>query len=427
MTADPSNGRDAAAASLARASAAPPEGVPGSRRALLADAVLVAGYLLVAVFLIVLSLEPPHVTPLWPMILITVAGTVVLAIRRRALSVALAAALVLIPVSLLVGTGAEVILLGPLLYRAGLARRAGVAWLWCAASLASAAAGGVALAHRLQVGPPILGLTPRVQSDAFTDALSLFVPVAGGVLVSTLIGINVGHRRRLVAALVERADQMKRERDQQASIARAAERERIAREMHDVIAHSLAVMIALSDGARAAAPRRPEEAELAVARIGELGRRTLGEVRRLLATVRDDAPTPEHPQPGVEQLPALVEEFRAAGLPVRLESSGRPGGDPVVGFTVYRIVQESLTNVLRHARNVRDVQVRLETDDAGITVLVQDASDPAEVAGDPGRGLVGIRERAAFYDGAVETGPRPGGGWRVFVRLPTGDTEGEQG
>lgn len=246
---------------------------------------------------------------------------------------------------------------------------------------------------------------------------ALFLGIA---LIITLLGINVGHRRRLIAALVERADQMQRERDQLASIAGAHERERIAREMHDVIAHSLSVMIALADGAHAAAPQRPEESRQVIGRVAETGRRTLGEVRRLLTTVRegDGAGTPPAPALGIEQLPALVDEFRAAGLPVRLQQRGTLEPGAALGLTVYRIVQESLTNVLRHAQDVRDVLVRVLVGAGEVTVLVEDTSSPALPVTDPGRGLVGIQERAAFYAGHVSAGPRAGGGWRVAVRLP---------
>ncbi|WP_447648076.1 sensor histidine kinase [Microbacterium forte] len=144
-------------------------------------------------------------------------------------------------------------------------------------------------------------------------------------------------------------------------------------------------------------------------------------MRRLLTSVRGetDAVDRQRVQASMERIPALVAESRSAGLPVRFEQVGAIDPDAMVGLTVYRVVQEALTNVLRHAREVQDVLVRIAVADEGLSILVEDRSAPVVPIADPGRGLVGIRERAAFYDGHVEAGPRPGGGWRVFVRLQT--------
>ncbi len=417
-TGTPSVRGAAAAASRARASA-DGRGVPAA-----SGVAVLLGYMAVAATLAALSLEPPLATPLGPVVALTLAGLATLAISRRTPTLAFVLALALTPVSFAFGTGAEAFLVPVLLYRAGVERGPRAAWVGYGITAAVGVVGAIILAFRIRLGPPLLGLSLRRNDEWVIDVVTFVAIIAGVALVATLFGVNAGHQRRHVAALEERAEKMKRERDQQATNASAAERERIAREMHDVIAHSLAVMIALADGAEASADRRPEESKRAIARVGETGRRTLGEVRRLLASVRgDDASDPgERPAaPGVEQLPALVEEFRAAGLPIRLETTGVLARDPVVGFTIYRIVQESLTNVLRHARGVREVLVRIDLGADEITILVEDASGEAPAALDPGRGLVGIRERAAFYDGVVETGPRPEGGWRVFVRLPVED------
>ena len=382
-----------------------------------ADGSILSGYLLFAAAFGYLSVESTIVTPLWPIVLMTAGGVAAVLCRHRWPRASFLALLVLMIASAAWGTGAETALVVLALYQVGLSRRARHAWRALGVALAAGAVAGLILAMRVRVGPPILGLAPRSDLDAWpTDWVSSLALFGGAALIATLLGINRGHQRRHVAGLVERAEQMKRERDQQASIARALERERIAREMHDVIAHSLAVMIALADGANAIAPTRPEEAQRVIARVADTGRRTLGEVRRLLARVDDDATTSASPGPA--QLPALVDEFVAAGLPVRLELTGSVTSDSAVGPTVYRIVQESLTNVLRHAREVRDVFVRVVLADDEATVLVQDSSAPALPADSPGRGLVGIRERGAFYDGEVEAGPREGGGWRVFARLP---------
>lgn len=274
---------------------------------------------------------------------------------------------------------------------------------------------GLAMVVAKVVGTLAEGYSPGETSAQFEWTLA-----AAGVVVATLVGWlrasrTAEHQRRAEAAQARAEAEAARVNE-----ARLAERERIAREMHDVIAHSLSVMIALADGAHAAAPQRPEESRQVIGRVAETGRRTLGEVRRLLTTVRegDGAGTPPAPALGIEQLPALVDEFRAAGLPVRLQQRGTLEPGATLGLTVYRIVQESLTNVLRHAQDVRDVLVRVLVGAGEVTVLVEDTSSPALPVTDPGRGLVGIQERAAFYAGHVSAGPRAGGGWRVAVRLP---------
>lgn len=386
-----------------------------------ADVVLLLGYLVLAVGLGYLSLESPLRTPLWTLIPLALGALATILLPARP-TTTFAAVLALAALTLSLGSGAEALLALVALYRAGVTQSARRAWAAFGIAAAVGVVAGLIFAFRIRLGPPFLGLAPRAAFEQWpTDWANATVLLLTAALIMTLLGINVGHRRRLISMLVERAEQMRRERDQQASIAGALERERIAREMHDVIAHSLSVMIALADGAEAAATRRPEESRRAIGRVAETGRRTLGEVRRLLGTVRDGEDTPQSPQPaslGLENLPALVDEFRSVGLPVRLEQRGTLEAEAVVGLTVYRIVQESLTNVLRHAREVREVLVRLLLAGDEVTIMVEDVSAPAPPATSPGRGLVGIRERAAFYDGHVHAGPRAGGGWRVVVRLP---------
>ena len=386
------------------------------------DAVAIGGYLVLAVGFGYLSLEPPHDSPFWVMALLLGGGIGSLLVRRRWPRIAFAAALALMLVSFVAGTAAEAILVVISLLTAGIVHSARAAWLWLAATVLAAAAGAAILSHRIRFGPALWGtILPSPTRDPVEGWVNVFVLSGATAVIVTLLGLNIGHRRRHLAALVERSEQMKRERDQQASIASARARERISREMHDVIAHSLAVMIAMADGAEAMAVRRPQESREAIGRVAETGRRTLDEVRRLLRTVREEDGSllpGQDPQPGIAQVPALIEQFRASGLQVRLELSGSVRDDAVLGLTVFRIVQESLTNVLRHARGVRDVLVRLDLADEEVTILVEDTSDPATPSTDPGRGLVGVRERVAIYDGSVQTGPRGGGGWRVFVRLP---------
>lgn len=373
--------------------------------------VALAVYVALAAFAIALSIGPHLATPLAPMLGLLAAGVATLVLARTRVAAALAIAIALIPISLAFGTGAEIVIAPFLLFRYTVIAPPKLAWAGWGISTVGAVVGAVVFAFRASIGYPMMGTTPSAGTWQI-DVMNILAPLGVLLLIVVLAGVNRGHRLRHIADLVHRADQ-------QADIARASERERIAREMHDVIAHSLAVMIALSDGAQAAADKRPDESRKAVARIGETGRRTLSEVRRLLGTVRGDTElsVTSAPQPGLAQLAVLTDEFRSAGLPVRLELSGGADDDAILEFTIYRIVQESLTNVLRHGRDVQDVLVRVQLGAAQTTVLVEDVAAPATVSTDPGRGLVGIGERAALYDGEVEIGPRAGGGWRVFVRL----------
>lgn len=366
----------------------------------------------------VLSLEPPYATPLWPMAAITIGGIAALVGRTRFPHAAFAVAMVLAVLSLAVGSGAESLLVVIAVFEAGVRRRALAAWLSFGVALLCGALGALAFSVRTGVGPPILGLQPPLDArDTLADWANFAAIIAVALLVATLLGTNVGHRRRYIGALVTQAAQ-------QAETARAHERERIAREMHDVIAHSLSVMIAISDGAHVAADTHPHEAKVAIGRVAETGRKTLGEVRRLLGSVRDeDDGQAEHaPQPDASHLPTLVREFVAAGLPVRLAVAGEPWADPALSLTVYRIAQESLTNALRHARQVRQVNVTLTWTQNEVTVLVEDESSLVHTSlshASPnfGRGLVGMQERVALYDGLLDAGPRDDGGWRVFARL----------
>lgn len=263
-------------------------------------------------------------------------------------------------------------------------------------------------------------------------------------------GLARRSRRETLEALVDRAEQLERERDQQAQIATAAERARIAREMHDIVAHSLTVMIAQADGGRYAAGADPTAATRALGTIGETGRAALTDMRRLLGVLREGppprtgsvpvvaAPTAQPsgaspnatvaagpaftPQPSVEDVPTLVEQVRASGLRVSLVRTGTPRHPPPgVGLTAYRIVQEAMTNVLKHAGPDPAVTVVLSWRVDAIAIEVSDDGRGASAGTDGlGHGLLGMRERAALFGGTVSAGPRPGGGYRVRAMLPTG-------
>ncbi|MEV8379220.1 histidine kinase [Kribbella sp. NPDC056861] len=247
------------------------------------------------------------------------------------------------------------------------------------------------------------------------------------VLTAALVGVSVAGRRRYIQSLVDRAAQLAAERDQQARIATLAERARILREMHDVLSHSLSVMVSLADGAAALASRDPERSREAVEEIGAVGRQSLSEMRRLLGVLGTENPTERpvddstQPSPGIGELDGLITTFRAAQLPVSLRLSGRPPSSPTAQNTIYRIVQESLTNVLRYSRAPRHVTVEVSSGVDGTSVAITDdgvAGLATESVG-LGRGLIGIRERASLYGGTVSAGPLPdGAGWRVLVEMP---------
>lgn len=239
-------------------------------------------------------------------------------------------------------------------------------------------------------------------------------------LAATLGGISLGNRNRYVAALIGRAEDLARERDQRAKLAAADERARIAREMHDVVSHSVTVMVTLSEGAAARAATDPAQSADAMRNVAEVGREALGELRKVLGVLResDEAPS-RQPQPDTSELPLLIARFRDAGLPVTLTTSGPPLRDPGVALAVYRIVQEALTNALRHAKGASRVTVTLVN--ASGQALVHITDDGAATGSGPhgaGRGLIGIRERAATHGGSVTAGPLPGRGWRIEATIP---------
>jgi signal transduction histidine kinase len=226
---------------------------------------------------------------------------------------------------------------------------------------------------------------------------------------------------------VQRAERLERERDQEARLAAATERARIAREMHDVIGHSLAVMTTLADGAVAKLGTDPARARSAISTVADLGRQALSDTRRLLGVLRDDADQAAlEPQPGLSQLPALADRARATGLVVAMQQDGDLGHLPeATQLTVYRIVQEALTNTLRHAVDPTHVAITVSHHGPSLDIVVADDGRPTPRAARPaagpgeGQGLIGMRERAAVYSGWVHAGPGEAGGWVVRARLTT--------
>jgi signal transduction histidine kinase len=243
----------------------------------------------------------------------------------------------------------------------------------------------------------------------------------GTALVAWVLGDSMRYRRAYYAALEERAARLEREADAQAQIATAAERARIARELHDVIAHHVSVMVVQADGAGYALDGNPERARRALAAISATGRQTLTEMRRLLGLLRSgDARTELTPQPGLGQLRELVEQARAAGMSVSLTQQGVPHPLPEgAELAGYRVVQESLTNTRKHAGLAAAASITLRYDHDGLVVQVSDNGRGAPAGGDgTGHGLAGMRERVEMYGGTVTAGPLANGGYQVTARIP---------
>ena len=261
----------------------------------------------------------------------------------------------------------------------------------------------------------VFGVTGNPRSFAITVP-SLFFAAAW------LIGDYLQTRRAYVAQLEERAARLERERDQDRRLAADEERTRIARELHDVVAHDVSVIAIQAGAARAVQATKPEAAAQALGLIETTARETLIELNRLLGVLRGgNGATPDRsPQPGIGQLGDLVEALRAAGLEVdaRVDGETRPLA-PAVDLSAYRIVQEATTNVLKHAR-ARRVDIRVHYTEAMLALDIRD--DGAGEGGDPasssGHGLIGMRERVALFGGELKAGRNPAGGFSVHARLP---------
>jgi signal transduction histidine kinase len=264
--------------------------------------------------------------------------------------------------------------------------------------------------------------------------------LVGGIFVlasvgAWVLGDSMASRRARSAALEERAVRAERERDAQAEIAAAAERVRIARELHDVIAHNLSVMVAQADGGAYAFDAMPERSRQALAEIGRTGRQALSEMSSLLGVLRAGPEAPSlAPAPAAADIVPLVAQAREAGMRVghTIEGDVRPLPDGL-SRAAYRIVQEALTNVRKHAGPGAAAEVTLRYGRGDLLVRVADdggdagpppglprydADRSSQPADNPGHGLAGMRERAAMYGGTVQAGTCPGGGFEVTARLP---------
>lgn len=252
--------------------------------------------------------------------------------------------------------------------------------------------------------------------------VTAFLLLTGTAAAALVIGVYARTRRAYLAALLDRALTAERDRDQRASLAAADERARIARELHDIVAHSISIMVALSDGAAATVHRDPDMAKGAAEQVSGTGRQAMAEMHRLLGVLRDSDQADLAPQPGLRQLDQLLASVRSAGLQVALSQTGDPRGLAASAqLAVYRLVQESLTNVVKHAHGARHVTVLLRHGPGAVDVTVQDDGTAPALPATSGHGLIGMRERLAAFSGSVHAGPGPHGGWVVTGHLPVGE------
>ena len=373
---------------------------------------------LFAAAFVVGTTRPAYGIPLWAAYLLALASTLPAAVRRLwplpVLGVVLAAS----AAAMAVGSGKDPsVVVAFVLYLVALRypRRTAAAALAGALALTAAGvvAGGPALAHA-SVG----GVASRL-------AASAAIVTAGWV-----IGVAVRAQRAYTAGLAEQADQRAQAQLAEARRAVTEERLQIARELHDVVAHSLSLIAVQAGVGNYVASARPEEAARALSSIEATSRGALGEMRRLLGVLRDGAPgAPElGPAHRLADLGQLVTSTAVAGVKVHLEVRGSqrdipPGAD----LAAYRIVQEALTNVVKHAHTATCRVVLTYEHDAVLVEITDNgrAAPTGAVTTGPGHGIAGMRERAGLYGGEFDAGPLPGGGFRVTARLPLDTAPGE--
>jgi signal transduction histidine kinase len=275
----------------------------------------------------------------------------------------------------------------------------------------------------------LVAVAPGFDGGNFVTQAALFATMF-------MFGVTLRTRKARVAALEERADAVEREKAEEARRAIADERLHIARELHDVVAHSMGVIAVQASVGEHVIESSPEQAKDALHAISDVSRSTLTEIRRMLGVLREASDSEDGsaatagptytPAPGLAELDRLAHELDGAGVPVEVAYEGAPVELPRgVDLTAYRIVQEALTNVLKHAGRARaSVLVRYEPGALGLEITDdgRGVNGRAE-SGRPGHGLLGMRERVAVYGGTLEAGPRHGGGFRIAVRLPYEETQ----
>ena len=273
----------------------------------------------------------------------------------------------------------------------------------------------------VRLGYVIVTRWPQVTMTGLRDVVDDYVLLAA----AWTLGEGVRQRRVHAAELEDRAARLEREREEKARQAVIQERLRIARELHDVVAHSLSVIGVQAGAARLVLDTHPDptRAREAVAAIEVTANRAMAEMRRALGILRDTEPSGAAlaPLPGLGQLPALLDQLRRSGLPVELTVEGTPRPLPAsIDLSLYRIVQEALTNALKHARATHaEVVVCYGTHDITVEVADDGRGPPPSAAGAQGAGIIGMRERVTLFGGELQVGPRPPGGYAVRVCLPT--------
>jgi signal transduction histidine kinase len=248
-----------------------------------------------------------------------------------------------------------------------------------------------------------------------------FCVLASPMIIAWVAGDSMQYRRAYYASLEEKARRLERERDQQAQIAAATERARIARELHDVVAHNVSVMVVQAEGAAYAMDTSPESTRKALGAIAETGRSALVEMRRLLGVLRtQDGVAERAPQPGIDQLEDLLEQVRSTGVTVDFTVEGVPVElSQGVALAAYRVVQESLTNARKHGGPLVSALVGMHYSERELRLSVRDDGRGADAPTDgQGNGLAGMRERVAMFGGRLSAGPLPVGGFQVEAVLP---------
>jgi signal transduction histidine kinase len=257
------------------------------------------------------------------------------------------------------------------------------------------------------------------------DVIPAFVALSAAAVAALVLGDDLRNRRAYFAELEERAERLEREREAETRAAVAAERAAIAREMHDIVAHNLSVMVIQADAATYAIETDPARARAVMETVTETGRQALDEMRHLLAVLRPTTAGERAPQPGLAQLSELIDGVRRAGLDVAFEVSGGSGAVGAgVELALYRIVQEALTNTLKHAGHGARARVTVTYGADALTLVVTD--DGHGVASRPvvgaGQGIIGMVERATLYGGTLVAEPDPRGGFRVTASFPLAET-----
>jgi signal transduction histidine kinase len=242
----------------------------------------------------------------------------------------------------------------------------------------------------------------------------------GLVFLAWYVGRRVESRRRYLALIEERTEYLERERTAEARRAVAEERTRIARELHDLVAHRVSMITVQAGAAQTVAPSDPDRAIRSMAAVEQAGREALEELRQVLGVLRGDEESGTlAPMHGLADISDLVEETQRAGVHVSLSTDGTPDALPTrLDLASYRIIQEALTNVVKHGGPNPEAEVRISADGTTLTIEVTDRGSGMTTLPGSGQGLVGMRERATLLGGSFEAGPRPDGGFRVIARLP---------